>query len=138
MIFFSVVLQLSIDVEIKLTHRKKNSCHSSVKRTDLFWQFIYTNWHSIIIKENHIQTLNRYTNSWRFICTTDKYKYLNRFHLFQRIKVNTSCRLAESEAKSLWMIFTYRTAHTPLKSQGYQVVRNEERKKYIQPNILHL
>lgn len=27
------------------------------------------------------------------------------------------------------MIFTYQTAHTPLKSQGYQVERNEERKE---------
>lgn len=28
--------------------------------------------------------------------------------------------------KSLQMIFIYQTAHTPLKSQGYQVARNEE------------
>lgn len=37
--------------------------------------------------------------------------------------------------KSVRMIFTYQTAHTPLKSQGYRVVRNEERKKYIQKHI---
>lgn len=51
-------------------------------------------------------------------------------HLNGRQKKKLTLTNGRDGGKSYRMIFTYQTACTPLKSQGYQVARNEEHKKH--------